>query len=580
IAWKGSMAVTSRRRLLITAPLAIILPAGLITYLGFSGIALLEQAVEPYLNADLQSYKQSLDDFLSVELMKRDIEFNTAIRIRLNERPMKPPGLESGEPIVFDMPLQFTRSIFLRLGTGPFVFYSRDNLRKEDMDTPGYPASERSAWTACNPPSADLVNWLNEELGKTQAASLIPNQSAFFTFSRAEGPQRYHGRYTFCRLDDRQESILWVGYIYDLDYVIENILWPVLNDMWQRHYTIASYPLEILDLDKEDKPVIARWPLGEYSQSSEYSESEGLNLRDTFPFWGVRYLKDAGIRKSLNIDDFRNIWIPQTICAAVIMILAILGSIRNIARELKLAKMRSDFVARVSHELRTPLGLIRLFAETLEMERIGDQERRGQYLHTITRESERLSKLIDNVLNFSKIEAGQKQYQLSWGSVEDIVESVADSMQFHISRNNLELNVQIEPDLPMIRIDREAMAQALWNLLSNAAKYSGDGRLVQVQVFGKDGEVVVSVRDEGIGIAPQNLKRICEKFYRVDDPRVRERGGSGLGLSVVKHIIEGHNGRLDIQSTPGKGSVFSLCLPIPDGAPSLTERDEERDEVR
>ncbi len=567
------MAVPSRRRLLITAPLAIILPAGLITYLGFSGINLLQQAVEPYLNADLQSYTQSLDDFLSMELMKLEAEFDTAMRLWINARLKEPTGIQFGSRIEFEMPLPFTKLIFFRLGDGPFLFYCREALPEKDAGIGRSPVFKLTTWKRCAPPSNSLVNDLREQLEKIEPGATL-HIGAFFKVSTLdETRERYHGSCTYYRPDEKQETVLCAGYIYDLEnYVIQNVLQPVLYDMWQRHYTVASYPLEIRDGDR----VIAK--SGEFA--SEETDAQGLVLRDTFPFWEVRYLKNAGIRRSLNIDDFRNIWIPQTICAAAIMILAIIGSIRNIARELNLAKMRSDFVARVSHELRTPLGLIRLFAETLEMERIGDQERRSQYLHTITRESERLSKIIDNVLNFSKIEAGQKQYQLNWGSVKDIVESVVDSMQFHISRNDLELSVEIEPDLPMVRIDREAMAQALWNLLSNAAKYSGDGRLVQVRVFRNNGEVVVSVRDEGIGIAPQNLKRICEKFYRVDDPRVQEQGGSGLGLSVVKHIIEGHNGRLDIQSTLGKGSVFSLCLPIPDGAPALTGQDKEREQVR
>ncbi|HOE12743.1 MAG TPA: ATP-binding protein [bacterium] len=567
------MAVPSRRRLLITAPLAIILPAGLITYLGLSGINLLQQAVEPYLNADLQSYTQSLDDFLSMELMKLETEFDTAMRLWINARLKEPTGIQFDSRIEFEMPLPFTKLLFFRLGDGPFLFYCRETLPEKDAGIGRSPVFKSTTWKRCDPPSDSLVNDLREQLEKIEPGATL-HAGAFFKVSTLdETKERYHGTCTYYRPDEKQETILCAGYIYDLDnYVIQNVLQPVLYDMWQRHYTVASYPLEIRDGDR----VIAK--SGEFA--SEETDAQGLVLRDTFPFWEVRYLKNAGIRRSLNIDDFRNIWIPQTICAAAIMILAIIGSIRNIARELNLAKMRSDFVARVSHELRTPLGLIRLFAETLEMERIGDQERRSQYLHTITRESERLSKIIDNVLNFSKIEAGQKQYQLNWGSVKDIVESVVDSMQFHISRNNLELSVEIEPDLPMVRIDREAMAQALWNLLSNAAKYSGDGRLVQVRVFRNNGEVVVSVRDEGIGIAPQNLKRICEKFYRVNDPRVQEQGGSGLGLSVVKHIIEGHNGRLDIQSTLGKGSVFSLCLPIPDGAPALTGQNEEREQVR
>ncbi|MFH1741684.1 MAG: ATP-binding protein [bacterium] len=557
----------SRRRLLITAPLAIILPAGLITYLGLKGVATLEQTVEPCLNADIDSHRQTLDDYFNLDLIRRESEFGAALRLWLADEDERGDARrieELGERFVLAHPLPFVRFIFSRSGDGEIIFYARDPGVEGGVKIGAAQPPLQSVWIRFAHPPEEMVQDLNTELDKNEKEDIqvvrADSAQALTRFDR--GPcldgSGCHTQsvFTSFQLPDYPERLFFFGFVYDLA-CLRDILQSVVINLFERGLGIAEYQLEVTD---ERNEIIAT---STPERSGIFDPEPGDRLL-TFRYWGVRYSEDSGIRRVLNMAEYRAFHIPLIITAAVIMILAVFQSIRNLARELNLAKMRSDFVARVSHELRTPLGLIRLFAETLEMGRIEDKEKSREYLHTITRESERLSKLIDNVLDFSKIEAGQKQYQLGLGSIADIVESVTESMRFHMSRNNLDLQVNMEPNLPMVHMDREAMAQALWNLLSNAVKYSGDGRVVEVEARRADGEVRVSVCDHGIGIAPHEMKRICQQFYRVDDPRVQERGGSGLGLSVVKHIMEGHNGRLVIDSTFGQGSTFSLCLPIPD----------------
>ena len=248
--------------------------------------------------------------------------------------------------------------------------------------------------------------------------------------------------------------------------------------------------------------------------------------------------------------------------ANLIMIFGVLGALRNINQQLALADLRSDFVARVSHELRTPLGLIRLYSETLEMGRTTDPEKQKEYLQAITKESERLTHLINNILNFSQIEARKKHYQLINTPLGDVIEQSVESIRYHMERNGFVLNTEIAPNLPVVLCDRDAMELALYNLLSNAMKYSSENKSVLVRAYRDGREVILEVEDHGIGIPKDQQKRIFQEFYRVDDPMVRKTGGSGLGLAVARHIVEGHKGRIEVHSQPGIGSTFSIHLAI------------------
>ncbi len=569
-----------RRRLLITAPLAIILPAGLIIYCGFKVVGNVEMALGPLITSDLDSHKVTIDQFLKQEMKRRQREFTIVMRFYADQREAEELLRGTAERLAFRLPLPFVRWFYVQSADDSLLFYERV---KEAQTAPGLlpgRLSEISVWQRCDSPSDTMVNDLRErishdiEMARQQADSLQVEGDIFVNSDEEIG--YFVASNTVFLLDRQPETdarTLALGFVFDLEYVKEDILVPIIHEtriIWGGEYNLmGEYPLEVVD---EQNTVIAESAPGQPGLFAQ-GYSEHVWSLELFPFWRVRYARHAGVGKWLSIEEVRGVTIPLIITATVIMVLAIIQMIQNLRRELNLADLRASFVARVSHELRTPLGLIRLFAETLEMGRIRDAERSREYLHTITRESERLSKLIDNVLDFSKIEAGQKQYQLSLGSVSDVVEDVADSMRFHMSRNNLDLRVDVESNLPMVRLDRGAMTQALWNLLSNAAKYSGEGRLVEVDARHVDGDVTINVRDHGIGIPPSEVKKLCRQFYRVDDPRVRERGGSGLGLSVVKHIIEGHHGRLTIHSSPGEGSTFSLHIPIPGSSPDTKESD-------
>jgi signal transduction histidine kinase len=233
----------------------------------------------------------------------------------------------------------------------------------------------------------------------------------------------------------------------------------------------------------------------------------------------------------------------------------------NVRREAHLARLKSDFVANVSHELKTPLALIRLFAETLELGRVPTEDKARQYYRVINKESQRLTQLINNILDFSRIEAGRKEYRFAPTSVARIVSDVLEAYRFQIEQQGFELSVDVEPGLPEVEADSEALGQALLNLVNNAIKYSRETKSIALSVRRAGERVAISVADKGIGVPKAEQRKIFEKFYRGEASLVHETKGSGLGLSLVEHIMEAHGGTVEIESAPGKGSTFTLVLP-------------------
>jgi signal transduction histidine kinase len=235
---------------------------------------------------------------------------------------------------------------------------------------------------------------------------------------------------------------------------------------------------------------------------------------------------------------------------------------RDVRREVRLAEVRSQFVSSVSHELKTPLTAIRMFAETLGMGRATDPKTQAEYLETIVNETERLTRLLNNVLDFSKIEQGKKIYRLEPTCLAEVAQAAARTMQYPLAQQGFRLRVDIEDALPTVRADPDAIEQAILNLLTNAMKYSGESREIDLKLQRHDRHAVIQVTDKGVGIPPAEQSRIFEKFYRVPSAENQRVPGTGLGLTLVQHIARAHGGRVEVQSEPGKGSTFSVHLPL------------------
>jgi signal transduction histidine kinase len=246
--------------------------------------------------------------------------------------------------------------------------------------------------------------------------------------------------------------------------------------------------------------------------------------------------------------------------ALLVMVIGL--TFRTASREMRLSQMKADFVSNVSHELRTPLSSIRVFGEFLKMGRFKDEKKIREYGEYIETESRRLTRLIDNILDFSKIESGRKTYQFVEGDVVEVISDTLKAFEVRLQQNGFEVEFEIPPaPLPPAIIDQDAIAQAFINLLDNAVKYSGDEKKISVAVDEKDDYITISVTDYGIGIPRDERDKIFDKFYRVSTGLVHDVKGSGLGLSIVKHIVEAHNGLVTVQSRTGSGSTFTIHIP-------------------
>jgi two-component system phosphate regulon sensor histidine kinase PhoR len=235
---------------------------------------------------------------------------------------------------------------------------------------------------------------------------------------------------------------------------------------------------------------------------------------------------------------------------------------RSTKKEMELAALKSDFVSNVSHELRTPLALIRMYAETLEMGRLKNEGKKREYYSTILHETERLSRLVNNVLNFARMESGRKEYHFSPLDLNDIVASVLQTYEFHLQGEGFKPVTELSAVPVRARADREALVEAVINVVDNAVKYSGDEKYLRIATRATDGSGIIEIEDHGVGIPPEYHGKIYDTFFRVPGSFVRTKKGSGLGLTLVKHIVEAHGGSISLTSRVGKGSTFRLGFPL------------------
>jgi signal transduction histidine kinase len=299
---------------------------------------------------------------------------------------------------------------------------------------------------------------------------------------------------------------------------------------------------------------------GEGAAGAEWVARSGLGV--PFDFWNVAvFLRPGGLAAAGM--DFRT----KVYLYVVLLLLVTVGAgaalgVAALRRQARLARQRTSFVSGVSHELRTPLTSILLHTETLEMgmARMGEGER-ARSLGTIRRECERLQRLIDTVLDFARIERGAKQYRFEYEEIGSLARGVAEEFRPHAEAEGCRYEVSIEPDLPEVRVDADAVRRMLLNLLSNAVKYSDSERHVALRIFRRAGELALQVEDHGIGIDPGEQRRIFDEFYRVDALSSR-RTGVGLGLTLVRRLAEAHGGRVTVESERGRGSRFTVWLPL------------------
>ena len=234
-------------------------------------------------------------------------------------------------------------------------------------------------------------------------------------------------------------------------------------------------------------------------------------------------------------------------------------------RERRISAMKSEFVANVSHELKTPLALVRMFAEMLQSGRVASEEKKVEYLDIIVSESERLSSLIENVLDFARVERGRQAYEFAEGSVAEAVTKAVGVYRHRAEREGVELTVDVQAGLPLANIDERAIQLAVINYIDNALKYAPGTGVVAVKASYEDSSIVVRVQDRGPGVPPEDRERIFERFVRGSTARAhgseRPVRGSGIGLALVKHIAQSHGGMAWVDTAPGGGASFAMRIP-------------------
>ena len=535
--------------------LAVMLPAVALIVLSASHLRSIqrEKAVEAVIQRDYQQ------DLAIAEKRIDERAYEIA-----DEARMKFPDVDHADELTDFLAAQPNIShAFLWTGKGHLEFQSQCAPMKD----PDFPEDSKKL--------AKMVgNWFDMESEdltiKLKRKEKVEGHKVYITDNWVEREDKwlYQSVVVFVPHGSTAEHPALAGFAYDVDYLGKNFFPSVLETALPNQDpkdTSHPRPAIMVRTVKAEAPIAAStsWDGGAAELERDFDGVfPGLVLGMKLHGTTIASISNKFLRTNFLILG----------ALSLLMVAGLLLAYRNVTRELALAKLKSDFVSNVSHELRTPLALIRLYAETLELKRISTSEKQHEYHEIIRKESERLTALINNILDFSRIEAGKKEYSFRETDVADLVRSTMDSYRHEIEQNGFRFEQKIDSDLPQMQVDREAIARSLLNLVNNAVKYSSAEKYLGVNLYRHNGGVRLEVVDHGIGIPATEHPKIFEKFYRVGDPLVHNTKGSGLGLSLVRHIVEAHNGQVVVESAPGKGSKFIISLPIQNPAAGQANR--------
>jgi len=284
---------------------------------------------------------------------------------------------------------------------------------------------------------------------------------------------------------------------------------------------------------------------------------------NNFPPWSLElvYVGPKGLGE---INIFTSFYFWTIITLIIILIFGTAMITRIVNHEMEILKIKSDFVSSVSHEFKTPLTSMKSLTERLEKGKVIQPAKMKQYISIISRDIDKLIRLVSNILNFSKIEAGKKVYKMERTDITTWLQKAITTYKKETIDSEFNIQIQIENDLPAIHIDKDAMEQAIFNLLDNAVKFSIDAKKAEVTLERNHNSVIIKIKDQGLGIEDDEKDKIFEKFYRGNEAVKYSIKGTGLGLALVKYTVEAHNGQIDVKDEPGWSAVFMITLPISD----------------
>ncbi len=329
----------------------------------------------------------------------------------------------------------------------------------------------------------------------------------------------------------------------------------IVRDTMPTLFSEAATPSRVNVVD-EDGRIIFGPPL----RTGEFTVA--VRFPTTLYNWRVQVSPSGSDELTARVQNRAMLELVMVVLSCAVIVLGVATIVLAAERERRISSLKSDFVANVSHELKTPLALVRMFGEMLQSGRVASDEKRQQYLDIIVAESERLSALIENVLDFARVERGREAYDFSEGDVGEAVARAVNVYRHRAERESVELAFEATDHLPPTRVDARALELAVINLIDNALKYAPGTEVVRVQATRENGAIVIRVVDRGPGVPPEDQGRIFERFVRGSTARGRPIRGSGIGLALVKHIAESHGGRAWVVSAAGRGATFAISIPI------------------
>lgn len=340
-----------------------------------------------------------------------------------------------------------------------------------------------------------------------------------------------------------------VGAKTDQEYLTDNVLHRLIENMdfsEKTHIVISSLDGRPLSGEKD--------PNGGQATFAAFFD-------DNFPPWKLEFFR--GSPSGFPGMDLRKSFYFWTI--VVLLVVLIFGSaliVRTVSHEMGVLKLKSDFVSSVSHEFKTPLTSMRTLIERIQSGKVKEKSKMDQYISVIAQDTDKLTRLVGNILDFSKMEEGKREYDFAETDVAQLVSRLIQEFQKDGFSKDFSIRFQVEGDIPELFADQQAFSQALTNLLDNAVKFSPAEKEIYIHLSADKKNVILDVEDKGIGIPPDELDKIFEKFYQGKNALKQTVKGAGLGLTLVKHTVEAHGGKVSVKSRIGEGSTFSLIFPI------------------
>lgn len=346
------------------------------------------------------------------------------------------------------------------------------------------------------------------------------------------------------------ERLKVAGLLIDPETFIEDMVGPRLQVIAKDQFVLSAF-------DKRTSTSLYSTQTSDTTSLSNLSITKDLWIFPDYSL-GIR-TQGASLKEIVRERTYTNLTL--LVGLDVVLVVALLLAFRSLKREVQLAQNKSDFVSNVSHEIRTPLALISMFAETLEMGRVKSEEKKQEYYSIISKETHRLSGIVNKILNFSQTEAGKKTLHIESVDLQSEISGILKTYDFHMRNKGFEYSFERNTTLS-IKADKEALTEIIINLIDNAMKYSAEKKRIEIELGIKDGFGTVAIKDYGLGISKADQKHIFDKFYRVSSGNLAKSQGTGLGLSLVKQLIEKQKGKISVSSEPGHGSTFTLYFPL------------------